>query len=131
MSFLRPVAFAGVALACVFCIFNKAYMDSSRWESNYPSYHGVCKKGDDYVKQERFEEAEICYRLACAMIPCRITAPYRLYKLFETQNTDKALEWGEHILNEMQFSITSGQTLQMKADIRDGIKRLQCESTQE
>lgn len=131
MRFLWPVTFAGVALACVFCAFNEEYMDSSRWESNYPSYHGVCKKGDDYVKQERYEEAETCYKLACAMIPCRITAPYRLYKLYEVQNSVKALEWGDHILNEMQFSITSGQTLQMKADIRDGMRRLRCEAMRE
>ena len=65
------------------------------------------------------------------MIPCRITAPYRLYKLYEVQNSVKALEWGDHILNEMQFSITSGQTLQMKADIRDGMRRLRCEAMRE
>lgn len=109
-----------------FCFLMKHdYMSSEKWKITTLSYHHVCDEGDTLLLQGQPAEAEQKYKLANAMIPCRITAPYKLFKLYESSEPDKAISWGRHVLDDMTFPQISGHTLQMQTDIRRGIDSLE------
>lgn len=116
----------GIMAIFSFCfLVNHDYMASDKWKTSALSYHRVCNEGDALLSQGQPAEAEQRYKLAKAMIPCRITAPYKLFKLYESAEPDKAIRWGRHVLDDMTFPLVSGQTLQMKAEIRSGIDSLE------
>ncbi len=113
------------AIVSFFFLLNSDHMPSKKWEVELLSYRSVCNEGDAFLSRGMHEYAEQRYQLANAMIPCRITAPYKLFKLYESYEPDKAIRWGRHVLDDMTFPVVNGHMLQMKADIRNGIDSLE------
>lgn len=99
-------------------IFDRSFMHDPSHKLTIPTYEAVCEEGKMLQAEGNTERAEVCYKLAWDMIPSRITATYLLFKLYADSNDEKASELGNIILNEQPLRTVSGQTLQMKQDIR-------------
>lgn len=88
-----------------------------------PNYNDICSEGDKYFEKKDFNSAEKMYTLAYNMIPCRIEATYKLFLLYCATNQEKAKETAEFISNQ-QLSITNGNTIRIKQDIKEKLSRM-------
>ena len=120
-SFAYPVA----SISCILIVFvsilrlsSPSFMKDPSHEPEVPTYWHICEKGDNKLKEGDSSGAEEMYRLAWRMVPCRITAPFRLYNLYLEEDSDKAEEMADYILNQQELQYVNGQALEMRNFVR-------------
>lgn len=95
----------------------KKYMYSHQ----IPSYNNTCEKGNLYEAAGDIEMAEYNYQLASDMIPNRIYAPYRMFKLYANMGSPKAESQARKVL-QMPVGVYGDATIRMKHDVMRWLK---------
>ena len=77
----------------------------------------LCDMGDIYKANGYVEKADSCYRLACAMVPCRIVPLYKLFVLYRDIDPERGRVYAQKIA-EFQSSVVGTVVLRARAEAR-------------
>lgn len=128
-STYRSFAYPFASISCILIVFvsilrlsSPSFMKDPSHEPEVPTYWHICEKGDKRLKAGDLHGAEEMYRLAWRMVPCRITAPFRLYNLYLEEDSDRAEEMADYILNQQELQYVNGQALEMRNFVRQHSK---------
>lgn len=110
----RPFYIA-LGIACI--LFSIHYINRKEVLS-FPTYEKTCNEGEEYLESGDYDEAENRFLLAMDMIPTRLYAPYRLFKMYvEYGEKEKARAIGEKILS-MRVKVFGNTTIQVREEVR-------------
>lgn len=110
----RPFYIA-LGIACI--LFSIHYINRKE-VLPFPNYEKTCNEGEEYLESGDYDEAENRFLLAMDMIPSRLYAPYRLFKMYvEYGEKEKARAIGEKILS-MRVKVFGNTTIQVREEVR-------------
>ena len=128
-STYRSFAYPFAAISCMLVVFvsilrlsSSSFMKDPSHEPEVPTYWRICEKGDKMLKAGDSSGAEEMYRLAWQMVPGRITAPFRLFMIYLEEDSDRAEEMADYILNRQKLQYMNGQALEMRNFVRQHSK---------
>lgn len=109
-------SYVAIVIACA--LFGASYINKGKEVCRFPSYETTCSEGDEYLKRAVYCEAEKKYRLAMDMVPGRVYAPYRLFKMYVENGEDaKARITGEKILS-MRVKVFGDVTIRIRGEVK-------------
>lgn len=107
----------GLCGMCIALMCSSKYVEMNiRW-MEVPTYEKSCEEGDKRFMMGDYIGAESYYKQAYYMIPCRIVALYKLFKLKEVTNPQEADEIADYILSEHRLLVDGDATMRIKNEI--------------
>lgn len=77
----------------------------------------LCDMGDIYKANGYVGKADSCYRLACAMVPCRIVPLYKLFVLYRDVDPERGRVYARKIVG-FQYPVVGSVVLRARAEAR-------------
>lgn len=122
---ILTIVISVIAVLFVGMIFEPNYLENNARFPEYPTYWSTCDEGMQFEREGEYGRAEESYVKAFNMVPNRITAPYRLFRLYSVTNTSKAEEIAEYILYKQKVQYYGNTVLKIRSEVRQYLNNLE------